>query len=140
MVEWDRVRHFKREEWVKNPDRVAPDVVYLMDEMRDAAGVPIVIHVAWDDDGHVAGSSHYGEVATGVDFHFEGWSLLEQWLFAERFPWSGIGIYPYWNNPGLHVDLRRLGRDHPHLGKRWWRDQRGRYLPIDRTLLAILLS
>lgn len=139
--DWSQVRHFTREEWVKDPDKIAWDTVILMDEMRDAAGVPIVIHVAWDDDGHTEDSSHYdkdGGLATAVDFHFVGWSLQKQWLFAERFPWFGIGLYPYWRTPGLHVDLRRLGRDHPNLGKRWWRDKNLVYRPFDHQLMVLL--
>jgi hypothetical protein len=143
-IDWSLVKHFTRDEWVKDPDRIAPDVVYLLDEMRDEAKVSIVIHVAWDDTGHVKQSSHYSgwssDVANAVDFHFVGWTLLEQWLFAERFPWSGIGMYPYWNQPGLHCDLRRLGRDHSHLGKRWWRDKDGVYKAPNADFLRLLLE
>ena len=142
MIDWSIVKHFKPEEWVKDPDKVAPEIVLLLDNMRDAAGVPFIIHVAWDDDGHVTGSSHYTLVrdeCVAVDFHIVGWSLLDQWLFAERYPWSGIGLYPYWSNPGLHVDMRRLGRDHPNLGKRWWRDQDGSYRFIDLDFIKFLV-
>lgn len=142
-LDWSTIRHFTRAEFPKDPDRVSPDVVLLMDEMREAAGVPIIVHVAWDDSGHVGDSSHYSttrDYAMAVDFHFVGWPLLDQWLFAERFPWNGIGLYPHWNAPGLHCDLRRLGRDHPHLGKRWWRDADGTYQPLDRALLKRLTA
>ena len=143
MHDWSSIRHFKPEEWKHDPERISWDVVMLMDEMRDAAGVPVTIHVAWDNNGHVNDSSHYTtqrDFACAVDFHFKGWQLLDQWLFAERFPWNGIGIYPFWTYPGLHVDLRRLGRDHPSLGKRWWRDSEGYYKPLDRELFSMLLT
>lgn len=141
--DWSLVKYFKREEWKNDPDRVAWDVVLLMDNMREAAQVPVVIHVAWDSGGHVSDSSHYTnttDYAAGVDFHFVGWSLLDQWLFAERFPWNGIGVYPFWNSPGLHCDLRRLRRDHPNLGKRWWRDADGRYRAFDKEMITMLLD
>jgi hypothetical protein len=140
--DWSTIKHFKRHEFVKDPDLISWDVVMLLDEMRDAAEAPIVIHVAWDDEGHVPDSSHYGlrgGMATAVDCHVEGMSLLDQWLLAEKLPWASIGVYPHWKTPGLHLDLRRLGRDHPRLGKRWWRDERGIYHPLDRTLLKRLL-
>lgn len=143
MTDWGRVRHFQRAEFRYDPDRLEPDVVYLLDEMRDAIGKSIVIHVAWDNEGHVADSSHYTltrDFATAVDFHVVGVPLLDQWLFAERFPWNGLGVYPYWEHPGLHCDLRRIGRDHPHLGKRWWRDAHGQYRPIDRDFLKVVLT
>ena len=143
MVDWATVKHFRASEWVKDPNKIQPEVVYLLDEMRDDAGVPFAIHVAYDDGGHVQDSSHYEGIngmACAVDFHVIGWSLTDQWLFAERYPWSGIGIYPFWNSPGLHVDLRRLGRDHPQMGKRWYRDLSGVYKPIDREFLKVLLG
>lgn len=140
---WDEVRHFRREEWIHDPDRVAWDVVLLADQMREDSGCAINIHVAWDASGHEVDSSHYTNAArefcTGFDFHFVGMSLFDQYLFAERYPWNGIGVYPFWNSPGLHCDLRRLGRDHPFMGKRWWRDDAGQYLSFDRRMFSILM-
>ena len=34
--------------------------------------------------------------------------VMEQWAMALRFNWGGIGFYPYWNTPGLHVDMREV--------------------------------
>ena len=136
--DWSKIKHFKKSEWKKDPDKVEWSVIELADEMRSAAGKPILIHVAWDDAGHVQDSTHFG-IATGFDFHFVGMTLLEQWLFAERFPWMGIGIYPYWNNPGLHCDLRSL-TEHANLGRRWWRDAAGHYKSLDREIIKILLA
>jgi len=141
--DWSTIRHFRQDEFIHNPDLILWDTVTLLDEMRDAVGAPIHVHVAWDDSGHVEDSSHYAgsrDFATAVDFHIEGLSLLDQWLFTERYPWNGIGIYPFWKDPGLHVDLRRLGRDHPHLGKRWWRNEAGAYESISRELFRIILA
>lgn len=143
MIDWTTIKHFAREEWRHDPDRISPDLVMLMDQMRDAAGVPIWIHVAWDGEGHVADSGHYTtsrELAVAVDFHFEAWPLLQQWLFAERFPWNGIGLYPHWQQPGLHVDLRRIGREHADLGRRWWRDRDGTYKALDEDFIRWLVT
>jgi hypothetical protein len=143
LIDWTSIKHFKREEWVKDPDKISPDVVWLLDAMREDIGKPIIIHIAWDDDGHVNDSSHYTmarELALAVDFHISDMSLLDQWLFAERYPWNSIGLYPYWENPGLHCDLRRLGRDHPHLGKRWWRDKDNQYMALDKELVKFLME
>ena len=138
---WSSIRHFQPAEWPRDPDRVNPAVVMLADLMREDSGWPIVVHVAWDDTGHVSGSSHYTaftDFCSAFDFHFVGPPLLEQWLFAERYPWRGIGLYPHWQTPGLHCDLRTLGRDHPEMGHRWYRDPAGAYKPIDRAFLRTL--
>ena len=49
--------------------------------------------------------------------------VVEQFIFASRFNWDGIGFYPYWNTPGLHVDTN------PARPRRalWYRDQQGTY-------------
>lgn len=141
--DWSVIRFFKKEEWVKDPDKILWDTVLLMDEMRGAVGHAIKINVAWDDGGHASDSSHYateGRYASAVDFYIEGMPLLDQWLFAERFPWNGIGVYPYWRHPGLHCDLRLLGSEHPHLGKRWWQNKNGVYEPFNQTMLGLLRS
>ena len=141
--DWSEIRHFDRDEFKNDPDRIAWDVVLLLDEMRDAAQVPILIHVGFDSSGHVEDSSHYAkhtEYATAVDFHFVGWSLLKQWIHTEKFGWYSVGLYPFWSSPGLHVDLRRIGRDHPQMGRRWWRDQSGVYQPLTATFIRQLAT
>lgn len=152
MMDWTAIKHFTREEWQRDPERVSPDVVMLLDEQRDAHGLMVpgvryVIHVAWDDAGHVTDSGHYTvnrELAVAVDYHMEvggvALPLLEQWLWAERFPWNGIGLYPFWRSPGLHCDLRRIGREHAHLGRRWWRDTDGAYKSVDEELIERLIK
>lgn len=142
-VDWSLVRHFKREEWKHDPDKVQPDLVYLVDELRGTAGAPILIHVAFDPSGHVTDSGHYTtsrDLAVAVDLHIAGWSLLRQWLHAEKMVFNGIGLYPHWQHPGLHVDLRRIGREHSNLGRRWWRDKDGIYKAIDKPLLRLLIE
>jgi len=113
--------------------KVSWDVVQLLDEMRHVAGVPFHVNVAWESDGHVDGSTHYSGLA--VDGYFAGMALLDQWLWAERFPWQGIGLYPFWRVPGLHLDLGP--RAYPG---RWWRDAVGTYLPLSRDLMSVLLT
>jgi len=44
--------------------------------------------------------------------------VWEQYRFAKKYPWGGIGVYPFWNAPGLHLDSRQ-GWNHIAL---WWRD------------------
>lgn len=124
MTNWDIVKHFKPEEWVTQPDMVKPELVYLLDEIRDALGFPIVIHVAYEPTGHSKNSKHY--TGEAVDFHIKGISLGEAWLELER--WSsigGLGVYPFWTNPGFHVDIRPTRRK-----ARWWRDLAGKYQPV----------
>ena len=143
MTDWTRVKHFKRIEWVKDPDLALPDLVYIMDEMRSVAGAPFIIHVCFDDSGHEPNSAHFAtkrDFAYAVDFHIHGWSLMDQWLFIEKWPIMGLGIYPFWKNPGLHIDLRRHSLEHPTLGRRWWRNEQGEYLSFNKEMISILMK
>jgi len=74
--------------------------------------------------GRAADSQH--PLGRAVDCHAIGISLGDFWLAAERDPWlRGIGLYPYWVIPGLHLDTRTTD-----LRMRWWRDQVGTYRPL----------
>jgi len=98
--------YFKKSEFRKDPDKCNPILFDVMDEMRNIAGVPIVIHVAWSDSGHSKNSYHYRGQA--VDFHFEGLSYLEQFAVISCLTAiNGVGFYPWWNSPGWHIDLRK---------------------------------
>ena len=107
MLNWDDVRHFGPQEWGKDPDLVDERLVLTMDEVRAQAGVPVIVHVAWDDGGHSGNSQHYDGKA--VDFHFgRGLSLVEEFALLSSFrAFGGIGFYPDWRpRPGWHVDIR----------------------------------
>ena len=55
--------------------------------------------------------------------------LFDMYLKLERMNlWSGIGIYPHWNRPGFHTDLR--AKTHPNTRARWFRVQDGTYYPL----------
>ena len=147
VTDWATTRHFGPTEWQKDPAKVHPDVVGLLDEYRETIGKPVVILVAWDPpgSGHVEDSAHPKGLA--VDFYTVGVALLEQWLWAERFRWTGVGLYPWWRKevapgvheriPGLHCDLSPRP-EHPELGRRWWRNAAGIYQPLDRAFLKWL--
>lgn len=99
-------KHFARSEWRKNPDLVDASLIDKLDAARDLAGLPIHIHVAWDNDGHSPNSYHYRGEA--VDFHFTpGLPHSRELEILETVGFGGIGFYPEWRpRPGFHVDIR----------------------------------
>lgn len=127
-VNWSQIRHFDRNEWPKDPSKVNPKLIYTMDDVREGAGVPVWIHVAYEEDGHSPNSYHYRGDA--VDFHFgvsekagKKLSYLEQFVVLSQYPFGAIGFYPFWNNPGWHVDLRPWGERRLY----WVRNRNGGY-------------
>lgn len=52
--------------------------------------------------------------------------LFDMFLLLERLnTWNGIGVYPHWNRPGFHTDIR--SNHHPSAKARWFRLQDGTY-------------
>ncbi len=125
MTDWSKVQYMPRHEWRKDPDRVAPQLVYSTDRIRGVLGVAYIIHVAWDDAGHEDQSLHYGDTAKAQDGHFvdQGQSHWEELLAILSDPnIGGIGFYPEWSpRPGWHMDIRQ---DIPRL---FWARVNGEY-------------
>lgn len=129
MLDWATIRHFRAHEWGDWP-RVDPRLIYALDDLRDLLGKPIVIHEAYANGGHAEHSEHYRGMA--ADCHAEGVELVDFFLCASRFAiFRGIGLYPYWRQRGLHLDIREA----PHRAY-WWRDADGRYKSLTSRVLA----
>lgn len=122
-MDWSTVKHFKPEEWGKDPENVHPLLVHILDEVREESGVPISIHVAWDDSGHSTKSYHYRSPSLAVDFSFKDGTIpydeqLQLLLLYKEI--GAIGFYPEWRRKGFHIDLRS--------GQRlFWVQLNGRY-------------
>ena len=141
---WLKVNNFERKEWRYKPDIVLPELVYLVDNLTDfikrafSKSAFCIIHQAFEATGHENNSLHYpngnGKVRA-VDLHFETISLINQYLSAERFPFTGIGCYPLWRNPGLHLEIED-GIIVP--GKRWMKTSAG-YVGISSETIQYIL-
>lgn len=122
-VDWSKVRHFLPWEFGDQHAQanVSPHLVATLDDLRDAVGVPVHIHVAWvpmTSTQHAPWSLHKRGLA--VDMHMgmgmakslhlsplSPLSPLEQFVAISTLPFSGIGYYPHWSPcPGWHLDLR----------------------------------
>lgn len=132
MIDWQKVKFFKPTEAWGNPDKLNPALVYALDALRAMTGRKITINNAYragDDKEHGKGNA--------ADIVIEGLSVIDQLIAAERTRlFTGIGIYPYWNKPGLHVDVRDL-KPGEH-GARWARNEKGVYVALDWAFIKTL--
>lgn len=115
-MDWSAIRYFERNEWRQAPDFADGSLVFAMDRVRHAAGVPCYIHECYATEGHATDSYHY--VGQAVDLHFGvGLTPLQEFLCLAGQPTiGGIGFYPYWSpRPGWHVDVR-----HWKTGRTYW--------------------
>lgn len=109
MSVFQYLKYFKPDEAWGDPDKMDQYLLYTLEDLREYVKRPIVIHCGYQE--RVTGGFHPKGLA--VDLHIDGMSLWEQFESAIRFPFRGIGVYPKWNNPGLHLDMRPLSSGKP---------------------------
>ena len=133
---WQASTYFKESEAWGNPGMMARELIEALNAFRDHVGRPVIVHCG-TQGAHVQNSYHYRGEA--VDIHVDGMNVIEQFLAASRFTaFRGLGLYPYWNNPGLHLDCRTLTYNAPRA--RWLRDKAGNYVNITPATLGAALA
>ena len=71
-----------------------------------------VIHCGFETDGHTPNSQHYNgnaedfHIKTSLSFLEQYHALLEIFSDLQIAQEVGFGIYPDWNSPGFHLDVR----------------------------------
>jgi hypothetical protein len=130
-IDWSTVEGFKATEPWGDPDRMDPALIRELVLFRKFLGRSVVIHCGTQGN-HVEGSAHYRGLA--VDLHVPGMSALDAFFAAARFGFHGIGVYPDWHNPGIHVDRRDLATGEP---RAFWMQRRGVYIALNAANLNI---
>lgn len=99
-----------QESW-GHPAKMNGALLLTLQALRTYIDKPFVIHCAYDTKGHSESSQHY--IGNAVDFHIVGLTFAEAILEIEEAitylqlrDFIGLGIYPDWNSPGFHLDLR----------------------------------
>lgn len=97
--------HFRRDEFRDDPFKLDRALIQKLRNARIEAGKPFHIHCAWAAGaGHAPNSRHY--MGEACDLNIVGMSLVEQVKLAYKHGFTGIGAYPGWHEPGIHVDVR----------------------------------
>lgn len=133
--EWKEIRHFSPVENWGDASKMSYDLLRRLDALREFCGNGIVIHCGYETGGHSEKSQHY--LGNAADLHIEGVSLINQYLLAERFDFAGIGLYPGWNRPGLHCDVRLKAKEESY--NRWAR-LNGKYVFLNEAVLRRIIS
>uniref|UniRef100_A0A6M3LIC7 Peptidase n=1 Tax=viral metagenome TaxID=1070528 RepID=A0A6M3LIC7_9ZZZZ len=126
---WKRIDYFSPDDQIDNfgdPYRMDVNLIFGLDALRKYTGRAIVIHCGYEK--RPTGFHPHG---MAVDCHIVGLHPFDQFIAASRFEvFNGIGIYPKWHSPGLHLDTRPYeGRYEPEA--RWGCKGSGIYVPID---------
>lgn len=112
LIDWAALKYFKpygtSDKW-GDPNRIKAELLLRVDALRDFVGHPIFV-----TDGFREGSRGEHGSGNALDIICPAVSLMDFYLAAERFGFTGLGVYPHWAydgviTGGLHVDIRDLG-------------------------------
>ena len=107
-------------------------LIFELDELRTYVQQPIIIHCGYKLRPPTQGGQH--PIGTAADIHIEKMNLIDQFIAATRFNFVGIGVYPIWKNPGLHLDMR-INVPYRQL---WGCIKHRTYVPIDKNFIKTL--
>jgi len=108
---WDRLRYFSPDENWGEYWRINGTLLLLLDNLRDLWQAPFVIHCGTQGK-HVQHSFHYKgmavdfHIATNESFFIQVIKTLELLAGLQVDEFVGLGVYPQWNHPGFHLDVR----------------------------------
>lgn len=120
---WKEVKNFTPKRF--GTISMAKVLIFTLQDMRDYIGRRIFVH-----NGYRPGNKGYHPLKMAVDIDIEGLHVIDQYLVAERFDnFNGIGVYPLWRRPGLHLDVRLKRKS--AFDSRWGRFEPGNYVKLD---------
>lgn len=124
--QWSWLTHVSIDDNWGDPSKMDYSVILGIEQLSEYTGKKVVIHC-----GYEKRSSGFHPQGLAVDLHIEGMSLFDQFVVASRFlRFTGIGVYPWWNNPGLHVDCRPVGYRRSY----WASTAKGVYVAITEDI------
>lgn len=114
---WKAIEGFSPDEKWGTPEKMNGLLLMLLSAVKKEFGCSVVIHEGYKSSGHADKSQHY--LGNASDFHLN-WkdpkdalpysrqvekmiTLLTDLQVAHKV---GLGIYPDWNSPGFHLDVR----------------------------------
>ncbi len=134
--DWDELKPiFSINENWGDPFKMSIILITTLYNLRRFVNKPIHIHCGYEKRG--TGGLHPRGMA--VDFHIKDMHVIDQFIAASRFDeFNGIGLYSWWNNPGLHVDVRTKSQKYFE-DSRWGCKSAGVYASLDYDFIKSIL-
>jgi uncharacterized protein YcbK (DUF882 family) len=131
--EWGQIKHFAPSEKWGDPEMMDFYLLQGLDALREYIKFPIHINRGFGP-GSTPDSKH--PLGKATDCCCPDMPLFEFFLAATRFPvFRGVGVYPEWNRPGLHLDSRLLPG---HLSPRaMWGFKNGKIVALNRDFFSL---
>lgn len=130
---WKKIDHFSRNDNFGDPSKMHFELIQNLDYLRAYINRPIIIHCGYEPRDGLG----FHPLGLAVDCHAENMHCIQFYIAATRFGFNGIGIYPWWNKPGLHLDMRPLKpKDHRAL---WASTGPKKYVAFDAEFLRLTM-
>jgi hypothetical protein len=114
---WDTTTHFKYDEDWGDPYKMWVHLIYYLDAFRIYIHPhKLIVNCGWE-----LRESGWHPSGAAADLHCPTLDMKFLTYRAMQFPFTGIGMYPYWHKPGVHLDVRPLQLDCRR--RVWWRDE-----------------
>lgn len=130
---WPQLLHFTTIENWGDYDKMDIRLLWDLDRIRDDLARPINIHCGYALSGHAKKSFH--KLGMAVDFSIKESTIEnfhQSYLYLLHAWQGGVGVYPYWNTPGFHLDLGP--------NRTWVRDKEGKYHGNSSEIYEIVKS
>jgi len=145
-TDWSKVPNFTQDEF-DYPNEIVADVLYMLQTMRtnenrrsvQRGGHGIIITINSDyrlGDPGQHGKGRALDVVIRDARTREPLPITMQFWMAQFYLWTGIGMYPYWKEPGLHLDLKPVS---PIYSRRrtWCRQEDGKYIAVEEYMATV---
>ena len=131
--EWESLDYFSEFEKWGDPSKMKLSILKPLDDYRAYVRKKVIVHCGYENR-----NTGYHPMGIAVDEHVEGMHIIDQFIAATRFDaFNGIGVYLWWNNPGLHLDSR--GNKLP-AEARWGSIKKGQYVPLDKAFFELAIK
>ena len=130
---WSQLKHFNPGENWGNYEKMDLRLLWNLDQVRKELARKISVHCGFEIAGHAPNSFH--KLGMAVDFHVENTKpeeLYDLYCYFLTVWHGGVGVYPFWNNIGIHLDI---GPD-----RTWVRGKEGEYYSESDKILEITRS
>ncbi len=130
---WPQLLYFNSGENWGNFERMDVRLLWGLDRVRHDLARRINVNCGYEIEGHVKKSFH--KLGMAVDFVVEdsdeAYDMYNLYTTILSMWHGGVGIYPFWNTPGLHLDI---GPD-----RTWVRDKEGVYSSDSNKIRDVIM-
>ena len=126
VIDWEQINYFTKDEFVDDVSLIQPEVIYALDEYRNALNQRIFSSPVKGSMVRLTGnpqSQHYavGRLSTAIDIFCEGFPIVNFLCILQLKKFTAVGIYLDTIGPDgqpwimFHVDMRKREPTQPIL-------------------------